>query len=135
MKAKFIFEDLKIWKRSIALSDSIYDLTRDFPDSEKFGLISQIRRASVSVALNIAEGKGRFSDREFTRFLYIARGSLYEIFTCLVLSSNYKYINQEQYLSLKEECYGLYFQISAFIKYIGKSDMKKIKVDSSFNTV
>ena len=118
METKFSFEDLKIWKRAITLSKSIYDTTKTFPDSEKFGLVGQIRRASVSVALNIAEGKGRASDKEFIRFLYIARGSLYEIFTCLVLSFNCEYVNEAKFNLLKEECYGLYFQINAFIKYI-----------------
>ena len=76
------FKKLMIWERSMALTADIYKLTEKFlPDNEKFGLISQMRRCSVSIPSNIAEGYGRFSDTEMAHFLRIARGSLYELVT------------------------------------------------------
>ena len=80
------FETLEIWKRSRALTIEIYKLTALFPDNEKFGLISQIRRAVVSVETNIAEGSGRESDKDFAHFLTIAKGSLSEVRSLLSLS-------------------------------------------------
>ena len=72
------FRDLKIWQEAFALSLEIYRASARFPSTEKFGLTSQIRRSSVSVAANIAEGRGRNSTKELIHFLYVARGSLYE---------------------------------------------------------
>ena len=74
-------EKLDVWKRSIDLVVSVYRLTENFPSEEKFGLTSQIRRASVSIPANIAEGAARESDKEFVRFLSIAQGSTSEVET------------------------------------------------------
>ncbi|MBU2914651.1 four helix bundle protein [Reichenbachiella agariperforans] len=90
------FRKLNIWKRSIDLVTEIYQLTSSFPEAEKFGLTSQIRRCSVSVPSNIAEGAGRKSDKEFVQFLSIAMGSLCELETQLIISKNLKLINSEQ---------------------------------------
>ena len=75
MKAIESFKDLQVWQRSIQLSVAIYRLTQDFPAEERFGLTSQLTRAGVSVASNIAEGYGRGSTGEYKHFLGIARGS------------------------------------------------------------
>ncbi len=88
------YKDLKIWERSVELATSIYQITTTFPPEEKFGLISQMRRASVSVPSNIAEGAGRSSDKEFKRFLDIAYGSLYELQTQLIISAKLKFVDQ-----------------------------------------
>ena len=85
------YRDLKVWQRAIALSLSIYRLTQTFPKEELFGLSSQIRRASVSVASNIAEGYVRGTRGEYKQFLAIARGSLYEVQTQLFLASELAY--------------------------------------------
>ncbi len=76
------FRKMKIHKRAVALSKRIYLITRSLPAEEEFGLRSQIRRAAVSVALNIAEGSGSSSNREPTRFLEISRRSIYELIAC-----------------------------------------------------
>tara|TARA_R110002073_G_scaffold240878_2_gene402675 strand:+ start:1423 stop:1695 length:273 start_codon:yes stop_codon:yes gene_type:complete len=73
------FKDLEIWKRSRVFSSKIYEVTSKFPDSERFGLTNQLRRASVSIPSNIAEGSSRNSNKDFSRFLEIAIGSAYEI--------------------------------------------------------
>jgi four helix bundle protein len=80
------FQDLQIWQKGIEIVKSCYLLTEKFPDSENFGLTSQMRRAAVSIPSNIAEGNGRKSNQEFLRFLQIARGSLAELETQHILS-------------------------------------------------
>jgi four helix bundle protein len=75
------FRDLQVWQRSMDLARNVYALTNSFPGSETFGLTSQFRRAAVSVPSNIAEGRGRLTDKSFAVFLAQARGSLYELET------------------------------------------------------
>ena len=81
------YRDLKVWQEGLKLAKSCYLLTRRFPREELFGLTSQIRRAAVSVPANIAEGNGRESTKDYIRFLQIAQGSLKELETHLILSS------------------------------------------------
>ncbi|TBX69177.1 four helix bundle protein [Flavobacterium silvisoli] len=88
------FKDLEIWKLSRLFCSQIYSVTAHFPDSEKFGLTNQLRRASVSIPSNIAEGCSRISNKEFSRFLEIAIGSVYEIETQLLIAFDLGYINQ-----------------------------------------
>lgn len=80
-------EDLTVWQRAIDLTVCIYRLTQDFPKSEAYGLVSQLRRASVSVASNIAEGRGRLNVAEFRQFLGVALGSTFEVKTQLIVAS------------------------------------------------
>ena len=80
------FQDLTVWQRAMELSEAIYCLTKTFPQDELYGLTSQPRRASVSIASNIAEGRGRGTDGEFRQFLNIAQGSTYEVQTQLLLA-------------------------------------------------
>jgi four helix bundle protein len=80
------FKDLVVWQRAIQLTLEIYNLTSSFPDSERFGLTSQLRRAAVSVASNIAEGYGRSTKGEYIQFLGHARGSACEVETQLVIA-------------------------------------------------
>jgi four helix bundle protein len=78
--------DLTVWQRAIDLTVSVYRLTKDFPREEIYGLVSQLRRASVSVASNIAEGRGRLNPAEFRQFLGVALGSTFEIKTQLIVA-------------------------------------------------
>lgn len=80
------YRDLEVWQKSMDLCELIYELTKDFPADERFGLVSQLRRASVSVVSNIAEGAGRNSPKEFIQFLSISYGSLCEVEAQLLLS-------------------------------------------------
>lgn len=80
------FRNLAVWQRSIELTLAVYKLTSSFPESERFGLTNQLRRASVSVASNIAEGYGRHTSGEYVHFLGNARGSNSEVETQIVIS-------------------------------------------------
>jgi len=89
---KHNFKNLNIWKLAIELASHIYILTDTYPKNEEFGLKSQIRRCSVSVTSNIAEGSSRSSDKDFNRFLEISLGSLYELQTQIIISANRNYL-------------------------------------------
>ena len=90
------YKDLKFWQLSRTFCKEIYLTTSTFPEEEKFGLISQLRRASVSIPSNIAEGASRKSDKDFSRFLIISLGSCYEIETQLLISFDLDFINKEK---------------------------------------
>lgn len=92
-------KDLEVWKQSIDLVTDIYRITEGFPKSEGFGLISQIRRASVSVPANISEGAARNSTKEFIQFIYIGLGSLSELETLLIISENLRFMQSEPFLN------------------------------------
>jgi len=96
----FRFEKLTVWQLARKFVVEIYKLTRKFPKDELFGLISQLRRAAVSVLLNIAEGSDRKSDVEFIRFLRIALSSLEEVVSGLYISLDQNFINQDQFNNL-----------------------------------
>jgi len=85
-------KDLKIWKKAIDLVVRTYLITANFPHEEKFGLVSQLRRASVSVASNIAEGAGRKSTKEYINFLYISISSLAELETQYIIANKLNYL-------------------------------------------
>ena len=89
------FRDLRVWQEAMALATEIYQCTAGFPKHELYGLTQQIRRAAVSVPSNIAEGKGRNTDKEFRQFLFHARGSLLEIETQLLIAEELQYLSRE----------------------------------------
>lgn len=97
------YRDLVAWQRSIELTIAIYEKTMSFPSDEKFGLTSQLRRAAVSIASNIAEGKGRGSDRELVHFLHCARGSAYEVQTQLEIAQQLGYLTKEEAIALSSK--------------------------------
>ena len=88
-------KELTIWKKAIDLTVEVYNITRSFPNEEKFGLISQLRRAAVSISSNIAEGAGRNSDKEFIHFIGIANGSAFEVQTQIIIAYRLKFIDKE----------------------------------------
>jgi len=89
------FHDLTVWQRAIDLTVCIYKLTQRFPKEEMYGLISQLRRASVSVASNIAEGRGRLNPGEFRQFLGVALGSTFEVQTQLIVARRLNFGNEK----------------------------------------
>jgi four helix bundle protein len=89
------YKELLVWQKSIDVVDLIYDITEAFPKKETFGLCSQMQRAAVSIASNIAEGSARHSRRDFVRFLRQSRGSLAEVETQAVIAVRRKYMTRE----------------------------------------
>ena len=89
------FKKLNIWVNAMSLVKDVYLLTSNFPKEEKFGLISQINRCSISIPSNIAEVSSRSSNKEFSHFIKIALGSLFELETQIILSSYFKMINDQ----------------------------------------
>ena len=85
-------QELRVWQQTMDLVEHVYTLTKTFPDDEKFGLTSQMRRCAVSVPSNIAEGAARGSTQEFIRFLYISQGSLSELETQLLIAQRLNYL-------------------------------------------
>ena len=96
------FKNLKIWQKSRVLVKEVFLLTREFPAEEKFGLTSQILRSAYSVPSNIAEGSGRSSNKDFSRFLDISLGSAFELETQLILASDINYLSEEQLLHIQD---------------------------------
>lgn len=97
------FKELLVWQRSIDFVTEIYRTTEAFPKDEIYGLISQIRRAAVSIPSNIAEGNSRRSKPDYLQFLKIARGSCAEIETQLIISKNLGFLNEDDYLKLNQQ--------------------------------
>ena len=89
------FRDLQVWRKSMDLTMAVYRLTQAFPREEAFGLTSQLRRSSISIPSNIAEGQGRLNTREFKQFLGIARGSVCEVQTQLEIARRLNYGNPQ----------------------------------------
>ena len=90
------YKELIVWQKSMILVKMIQKLTSDLPNDEKFGLISQMRRCSVSVPSNIAEGWGRLSRKNYIQFLRISRGSLFELETQVLITKDLNYINDSK---------------------------------------
>ncbi|WP_291062619.1 MULTISPECIES: four helix bundle protein [unclassified Empedobacter] len=112
-------KDLEVWRLSIDFVIEIYVVTKQFPEEEKFGLTSQMRRASVSIPSNIAEGAARQSDKEFIQFLYIALGSSAELETQLIIAFNLKFITKnqlDQFISKQEQIAKMLNGLIKFIK-------------------
>jgi len=116
----FDFENLEVYKKALNFSVKIYELTKRFPDDEKFGIVSQVRRAAVSISSNIAEGSGRYNKKDFAQFLRIARGSIYECIPLLEISSREGYVNESNYGSLILDCNELAKMINGLISSLLK---------------
>lgn len=96
------YQDLRVWQKSIELTTVIYSLTKTFPKEELYGLVSQIRRAVISIPSNIAEGYGRTHRAEYLHFLSIAFASGAELETQLIISKNLSYINEEKFQEINK---------------------------------
>ena len=115
---EFGYEKLDVAKLAKRLITDIYKLTEDFPDKEKFGLTNQVRRAIVSVLLNIAEGSTRSSNKEFNQFIRISLGSLVEVDCGLKIGIDLYYLNEEDYQKLEPIIKELYFKLIGLTKYL-----------------
>ena len=115
------FEDIESWKKARIFVGNVYRITGDGKFSRDFGLRDQMRRASISIMLNIAEGFGRRIDREFGQFLFIALGSVAEIQSALYIALDQEYVNEEEFEDLYTKCSEVARLISGFIKYLRKT--------------
>lgn len=116
------FRDLLIWQKAMILVTNTYQITKNFPKEEIYGLTSQIRRCSVSIPSNIAEGFGRPSNKEFARFLNISMSSLFEYQTQIEIAININYITDEDFKTLFENSRELEAMLASFIRKINLSN-------------
>jgi four helix bundle protein len=108
-------KDLTVWQKSISLVKQIYVETKSFPNEELFGLVSQMRRSSISIPSNIAEGHGRGTIKERMHFIYIALGSASELETQLIISKELEYLSETIFLSLSSLLGEIIRMLSALI--------------------
>ena len=101
------YKDLEVWQLAMSLAEDVYVASRTFPSDEKFALRDQLRRAAVSIPSNIAEGFGRDTTKDFLHFLFMARGSLFEVTTQLELARRLKYLSDTTNLNEKAERVGM----------------------------
>jgi len=99
---KFAFEDLEVWNKAVDFAVDVIDVVEEINTGRKhYRLVEQIEACSTSISMNIAEGKGRFSKKEFVQYLYISRGPLYETMTLLEIFRRKKWISENQYVQLE----------------------------------
>ena len=119
---KFSFEELEVWQKAVEFANLVIQVVEKIDTSRKhFRLIEQLEAACTSVALNIAEGKGRYSKKEFIQFLYIARGSLYETITLMIIFHKNNWIKKEDLEKLKQFADEIGKMLSSLISSIKKS--------------
>ncbi len=114
------FQQLDVYKVAQEYIKEIYQITKSYPKDEKYGLIDQIRRATVSIAANIAEGCGRYHPKDFTQFLRIARGSSYEVIALLDASLNLEYLNKKDHDALYTKAERINMMLNGLINSVKK---------------
>ena len=119
------FKDLEVWRVSMDLVVKVYEITREFPKSEQFGLAAQLQRSAVSIPSNIAEGSGRGTRKDFAHFLDQARGSLYEVVTQLEISRSLSFGNSDKIKAIQMEYEILGMRINALIRTM--KDSRRIR--------
>jgi len=120
------YEDLAVWNRAVDFAVRVIDAVENIStDRKHFRLLEQIEASSTSIAMNLAEGKGRFSRKEFIQYCYIARGSLYETITLLEIFKRKNWISEETFSSLKSEGIEIASMIKGLINAIDKSSKVK----------
>jgi four helix bundle protein len=115
------YRDLRVWQLGMDLVAAVYNATDRFPKQQQFGLTAQLQRAAVSVPSNIAEGKGRQTDRDYVSFLYRARGSLLEVETQIQIAQRLSYLSVEHTANLLGKCEQLGRSLQALIESLEKA--------------
>jgi four helix bundle protein len=115
-RAEFDFERLLVYQKAVSFANEIYRLTKGFPRQEQFVMANQLRRAALSVSLNIAEGVGRDSFGERKRFYLIARGSTYECVPLLKIAESQDFVSAKVQKKLRADCYELASMLNGLIK-------------------
>ena len=118
MKEEFFFRKLNVYQRAVDLVAEIYELLKRFPSEEKYALCDQIRRASVSVPSNIAEGMSRFSNKEKIHFLDISNGSLMETMCQIEIGKRLGYVSQEEYDRMEKDISEIAYMLSSLRKKV-----------------
>jgi four helix bundle protein len=118
----YSFEKLLVWQKSKTITVNIYKLTSTFPKEELFGISNQMRRSSVSIVSNVAEGSGRQNAKEKARYTEIAYSSALELLSQLIISLDLEYIDQESYLGIRTQIEEITFMLDALRKSQIKND-------------
>lgn len=119
------FKELKVWQEARTLVKAVYQLSKAFPDDERFGLTNQVRRSAISIPSNIAEGCGRKTDKDFCHFLYVSQGSVFELETQLILALDLEYINQETFDTIEIEVTKVQKMLNGLINSIELKQVNK----------
>lgn len=114
----FPFEQLEVYRLAVAFATAVYRATSDFPAEERFGLTNQLCRAATSIGLNIAEGRGRGYDKEFIRFLLMARGSLFEVVAACEMAEQLGYLSPDKHEYLRQSAHELTAKLMSLTKKI-----------------
>jgi four helix bundle protein len=128
------YRDLIVWQKAMALTRQVYALSQELPKSEAYGLLSQIRRAAVSVPSNITEGHGRLTDAQFRHFLGTARGSLYEMQTQLELAGDLGYFDKRFVQELMDQGWEVARLINGLLSVLGRGESQEEKIASLANS-
>jgi four helix bundle protein len=128
---EFRFEKLEVWREARSLALQIYRITEKFPVEEKYGLVGQLRRASVSIASNIAEGSSRNSDKDFAHFLEMSYGSLMEVITQLILAHDIGYLDEPELDQMKNNGAKLAAKLVALNRSLSVSKRKAVGHNNS----
>ena len=112
----FRFREFNVYKDAKKFIKKVYEATKEFPREENYGITAQIKNAAISIALNIAEGSDRGSDKEFNRFINIAKGSVNEVVAALDIASDNGYLKENSFESLVREAESIVKQLSSFSK-------------------
>ncbi len=120
-------EDIIVWQKAKSLTVEIYKASNHGNFARDFGLRDQIRRAAVSIPSNIAEGFGRGGNREFLQFLSIAKGSLFELKTQLIIANEIGYLDNEIFIKISNDSDEVGKMLTSFMNYLSNSDIKGIK--------
>lgn len=120
MRSYFRFEKLEVWQNAREFVSLVYEVTANFPAQEQFGLVNQIRRAAVSIALNIAEGSTKGSDADFRRFLKMAQGSTNEVVTGFYIALDLNFVKQKEFDQVYEFAQKINAKLNALIKSVSR---------------
>lgn len=118
------YKELKVWRKSYRLCLEIYKHTKEFPNEERYGLTSQLRRSAVSIPSNIAEGYGRKTTADYIRSLYIAYGSVCELETQIILSGDLNYVNEGNLSKIKDGISEVERMLKALIKSLESKSLE-----------
>jgi len=115
------YKDLHVWQKAIILVTDPYEISKQFPEAEKFGSTSQLRRSAISVPSNIAEGYGRNSTKSYAACLKMSRGSLLEFETQLIIANKLEYLEENNFITLSQKITGINKMLNSLIYSLEKA--------------